>query len=168
MKALEQNMYTQIISYITENQDKFYRLAYSYTKNRDASLDIVQNAICKALENYGTIRSVKFLKTWFYRVLVNECLTYIKKYKNEIYVDDESILEQVYIEDKYNEGLELYELIDKLKEEIKIIIILHYYEDMTLKEVSKVTNTNINTVKTRLYSGLRKLKEYMKEGKLDD
>lgn len=168
MKALEENVYTQITSYITQNQDKFYRLAYSYTKNRDASLDIVQNAICKALENYATIRNIKYLKTWFYRVLVNECLTYIRKYKNEVYVEDESILEQVCIEDKYNEGLELYEFIDKLKEDIKTIIILHYYEDMTLKEVSKITNTNINTVKTRLYSGLRKLKEYMKEGNLYD
>jgi RNA polymerase sigma-70 factor (ECF subfamily) len=161
-------VYTQITDYIIENQNKFYRLAYSYVKDKEASLDIVQNAICKALENYESIRNIQYIKTWFYKVLVNECLSYIKKYGKEILVDEDSILEAVYIEEGYSVQSNLYEFIDKLKDNVKTVIILHYYEDMTLKEIAKVTGTNINTVKTRLYSGLRKLKEYMKEGSLDD
>ncbi len=164
VKALENSVYTQITDYIIENQNKFYRLAYSYVKNKEASLDIVQNAICKALENYESIRNIQYIKTWFYKVLVNECLTYIKKYNKEILVDQDSILEEAYIEDGYDVDSDLYEIVGKLNSNIKTVIILHYYEDMTLNEIAKVTGTNINTVKTRLYSGLRKLKGYMKEG----
>lgn len=168
VKSLENSVYTQVTDYIIENQNKFYRLAYSYVKDKEASLDIVQNAICKALENYQSIRNIQYIKTWFYKVLVNECLTYIKKYGKEVLVDEDSILEEVYIEEGYNVQSNLYEFIDKLKDNVRTVIILHYYEDMTLKEIAQVTGTNINTVKTRLYSGLRKLKEYMKEGYSDD
>lgn len=164
VKSLENSVYTQVTDYIIENQNKFYRLAYSYVRDKEASLDIVQNAICKALENYQSIRNIQYIKTWFYKVLVNECLTYIKKYGREVLIEEDGFLEEVYIEEGYNEGNNLYEYVNKLKDNVKTVIILHYYEDMTLKEIAKVTGTNINTVKTRLYSGLRKLKEYMKEG----
>ena len=65
----------EIIGYLLTNQEKFYRLAFSYVHNPDAALDVVQNAIVKALEHYNSIRNIKYIKTWFYRVLVNECLT---------------------------------------------------------------------------------------------
>ena len=43
------------------------------------------------------------------------------------------------------------------------MIVLHYYEEMTLKEIAEITDTNLNTVKSRLYSGLKKLKNYLEE-----
>ena len=73
----------EIIGYLLTNQEKFYRLAFSYVHNPDAALDVVQNAIVKALEHYNSIRNIKYIKTWFYRVLVNECLTALQKGKRE-------------------------------------------------------------------------------------
>ena len=76
---MKEELREQIVSYLLENQDKFYRLAFSYVHNADAALDIVQNAIVKALEHYTSIRNADYVKTWFYRVLVNECLTALQK-----------------------------------------------------------------------------------------
>lgn len=75
------------MEYIIENQEKFYRLAYSYVNNREDALDVVQNSICSALENYGKIRDIGSIKTWFYRVLVNESINFIKRQKREVAVD---------------------------------------------------------------------------------
>ena len=50
---IKQDLYDYIVAYIVENQNKIYRLAYSYVLNREDALDVVQNAVCKALENYG-------------------------------------------------------------------------------------------------------------------
>ncbi|BBF43428.1 hypothetical protein lbkm_2116 [Lachnospiraceae bacterium KM106-2] len=50
--------YDQIVAYIVEEQDKFYRLAYSYTNSREDSLDVVQNAIIKAIENYRSLYNI--------------------------------------------------------------------------------------------------------------
>lgn len=43
-------LYENLIQYILTNQERFYRLAYSYTRNQEDALDAVQNAVCKALE----------------------------------------------------------------------------------------------------------------------
>ena len=54
-------------------------------------------------------------------------------------------------------------MLDRLGSEVKTIILLYYFEELTLKEISEITQTNLNTVKSRLYSGLRKLKGIIKE-----
>ena len=81
---MKNQLYEEIVSYIIENQSRFYRLAYSYTGNREAALDVVQNAVSTALEKYRTIRKSEYMKTWFYRVLVNESLTYIRDNGREV------------------------------------------------------------------------------------
>ena len=46
-----------LIEYIKENQEKLYRIAYTYTKNQEAALDVVQEAITKSLENIHKLRN---------------------------------------------------------------------------------------------------------------
>ena len=48
---MKQILYENLIQYILENQDRFYRVAYSYTRNQEDALDVVQSAVCKALES---------------------------------------------------------------------------------------------------------------------
>lgn len=157
------NVYDKITEYILKNREKFYRLAYSYAHEREAALDIVQNAIVKALEKHDTIRDENSINSWFYRVLVNEACSHIRKNHKEISVGDEKMPEQVYVEKAFEPGEELYKKIDMLPETLKTVIILRFYEDMSLEEISKVTNTNLNTVKTRLYTALKKLKRFVME-----
>ena len=51
----------------------------------------------------------------------------------------------------------------QLPPELKTIVLLRYFEDMTLKEIAHVTNINENTVKSRLYASLKKLRLSLKE-----
>lgn len=51
-------------------------------------MDIVQNAVCKALDHYEAIRNENAVRTWFYRILVNESLLLIRKQKMEIPAED--------------------------------------------------------------------------------
>lgn len=53
-----QILYEKLIQYILENQDRFYRVAYSYTRHQEDALDVVQSAVCKALEAYESIIKV--------------------------------------------------------------------------------------------------------------
>lgn len=50
---MEHDHYDIVVNYIIANQKKFYRLAYTYVRNENDALDIVQNAICSALELTG-------------------------------------------------------------------------------------------------------------------
>lgn len=153
------SMYIAIVEYITENRERFYRMAFSYVKNKETALDIVQNSVCKALEHYAQIKDADKIGSWFYRVLLNETYAFLKKHKKEILISDEGLPEGIYVEKGYDRDYGLYKSIDCLPEDLKTVIILRFFEDMSLSEISKITNTNLSTVKTRLYGALKKLKK---------
>lgn len=152
-----------LIEYLKNNQDKLYRVAFSYSKNEEAALDIVQEAILKALKNINKLKEVEYVKTWFYRILINECLQYIKKNKRMITCQLQEIEGQIeWNDDIIFEGIDVYKHIQDLNEKLKTVIILRFFEDMKIEEIALVTKTNVNTVKSRLYKGLEKLKKSIK------
>ena len=75
---MSQNQKEALAAYLIANREKFYRLAFSYVRSQEAALDIVQNAVVKGLEHAESIREMAYIKTWFYRILVNESLSYMK------------------------------------------------------------------------------------------
>ncbi len=143
--------------FIISNEKDIYRFVYNYVQDYDNALDIIQEAVIKGLLNVHKLKEIQYLKTWFYRILINECLGYIKKNK-KINIKDIDIFElDIPINDKgYN--IDLYNAINKLKVDIKTVIILRFFEDMKIEDIAYVTNSNTNTVKTRLYKGLAQLK----------
>ncbi len=161
MKDVNETIKDRLVEHIIQNQEKFYRIAYCYVYQKEAALDIVQNAICRALENFSSLRNVNAIKTWFYRILINECLQYLNKYKREILCEPAELREDAYYEDAYEAQLEIYQKVCELPEYLKTVVILHYFEQLTLKEISQSTGVNLSTVKTRLYTALNRLKKEM-------
>ncbi len=160
---MEKDLYEILVEYILDDQNRFYRLAYSYVQNKDDALDIVQNAICKALERYETLRDAGAVRAWFYRILVNESLMMLKKKKESPLPDDGAALEIPYHERGYDIQEDLYEQINQLNEEVQTVIKLRFYEELTLPEIAEATGTNLNTVKARLYRGLKTLRQNIEE-----
>ena len=149
-----------LIEYIKENQNKLYKIAYTYTKNQDLALDIVQEAVTKALENIHKLKQEEFVKTWFYRILINEALQTVKKNKKIIeyeLVENETSTQNN--EDNIVENIDIYNRIEKLNDKLKTVIILRFFENLKIEEIAVITNTNTNTVKSRLYKGLNEIKK---------
>lgn len=160
---MKQVLYESLIQYILENQDRFYRLAYSYTRHQEDALDVVQSAVCKALEAYESIKNEDAVRTWFYRILMNECLAVIKKRKRILLTADGLEQDEAYYEKGYEPEDELEQELDRLETDIQEIIKLRFFEELSLKEISQITGLNLNTVKTKLYRGLKQLKENIRE-----
>ena len=78
-------MREQLIEFLLENQNKFYRYAFTYVHHREHAMDMVQNSFLKALEQIHTLRNPDAMKTWFYRILTNECLQALKKHNGKIW-----------------------------------------------------------------------------------
>ena len=149
----------ELEQYIIENQEHFYRLAYSYVKDRDAALDVVQNAVLKALTHWKSLRNPAYLKTWFYRILINEGLNYIRK--NRRIVPATGLREQPAPEEDIPGKLDVYAAVERLSPKLRTIVVLRFFEDMSLQEIAEATALNLNTVKTRLYHALKILKKDM-------
>lgn len=159
----------QIVQFIKVNQEKLYRVAFSYVKDADTSLDLVQDAIVKALQKKHTLKNSEYLKTWFYRILINECLMYIRRNKKMAYfVDFDECAEKISIETKDDDNFELNKALEALEPKLKTIIILRFYEELKIDEIARITNCNNNTVKSRLYKALKLLKQDLEERRDDE
>ena len=141
------------------NKEKYYRVAFSYVKNKDDALDIVHDSIVKALQKADSLSNKKYLETWFYRILINECISFVRKNKNVMYIEE---LEDDRIPATENtdseQNMTLYEAIDKLSPKLKTVVILRFFEDMKLEEIAQITYTKLSTVKARLYKALKLLR----------
>lgn len=144
-------------AFIVENQARFYRLAYSYLKNREEALDAVQTAVCRALEKQDSLQDADALRTWFYRILVNVCMDQLRRRKRVTLVPPEALDAGSY-EDPLPADSTLAQRVDALPAEVGTIVKLRFYEELSLKEISAVTGVPLSTVKTRLYTGLKKLR----------
>lgn len=155
--------FQQVENYIVENQNAHYRLAYSYVKNKESALDIIQDSIMKALRSIDSLEQTQYLKTWFYRILINTSIDFIHKNKRMVVVEDKVLDFHLPSQEMDVPDIDLYEAIDHLTPEQKTLIILRFFEDMKIEDIAKMLGVNQNTIKTRLYAALRKLRTNMEE-----
>ncbi len=149
--------------FIIENKEKYYRLAYSYVKNQDDALDIVQESIYKAISSLNTVQSSEYIKTWFYRIVINTSLDFLRKQKKIVVADDETL--EFYspgADDNYKD-IDLQKALEDLPPNYRSIVVLRFFEDLKIEEIGEILELNVNTVKTRLYSALKKLRLSLEE-----
>lgn len=143
-------------NFVKENISNAYRFAFTYVKNQHDAEDVVSESIIKALKSAENIRDSTKLKPWFYKIVSNTALNYLKKNKKEINFEDISC------NDTYKENYDisnLDDLIEKLPKDYLEVITLRFFEDLKIKDIAEVLSINENTVKTRLYKALKILKE---------
>jgi len=124
--------------------------------------NVVQESIVKALAKSDTLRRPEYLKTWFYRILLNESMNHHRRAKRLVPLEDTLLETPVPARDP-GERLDLYDAIERLDWKEQTVVRLRFFEDMKLEEIARVTNTNLNTVKSRLYKSLRRLRELTEE-----
>ncbi len=146
-----------IEDYVVKNKESHYRLAFSYVKNADDALDVVQESIYKALSNIDTIIKPDYIKTWYYRIIVNTSITLLRKRKKLVAVDDETLyglnLGSV---DNY-EDIDLQQALEDLPVKYRSVVVLRFFEDFKIEEIAVILDENVNTIKTRLYKALKML-----------
>ena len=114
-------------------------------------MDAVQAAVCKALEKQDSLKDADAMRTWFYRILVNVCTDQLRGRKREAPAAPEDLDPGSY-EDPLPGDDALARRVEALPPELR------FYEELPLKEISAVLGCPLSTVKTRLYTGLKKLR----------
>jgi len=149
-------------TYITENLDRIYRFAYTYTKNQQDAEDVVNESVVKALKAIDTLKSKEYMGTWFYRIVINTALSHLRTQNKIVYLD---MAEAEAIAGKGDDyaDLSFEQMIDILEPKYKSIVVLRFFEGMTLSEIAEILEENLNTVKTRLYRALGMLRIEMED-----
>ena len=139
---------------LIDQYERLYRLAYSYVHNEADALDVVQESACKAIIQCKKLKDTTKLLPWLCRIVVNTSLDLLR---NQIKEQPAEELPEAAAEDKYEE-LDLKKALNRLEPENRTVIILRYFEDMKIEDIALVVDENVNTVKTRLYRSLKKLR----------
>lgn len=146
------------VTFIRANKERFYLLAYSYTKNEQDALDIVQDSIQKALQSLYTLQNEEQLKSWFYKIVVRTAIDFLRKNKRIQVMDDEQLGFLSPPQNDTYENMDLEDALDTLPPAYREVIVLRYFEDLKIEDVAHILDANVNTVKSRIYKALKLLK----------
>lgn len=140
-----------------------YRMAFVYVKNKEDALDLVQEVAYQSFKKISTLKKPEFFKTWLMKITINCALNLINKNKKVIPLN--SNLDKIMRtkDEDIALTLSLNKLIDTLQEDEKSVILLKYYDDRTLKEISEILDIPLGTAKSVLYRALDKLRQNFKE-----
>lgn len=152
-----------IADFVILNKEQYYRLAFHYVKNAEDALDIVHESILKAISNKDSLEKPEYLKTWFYRIVINTSIDFLRKQKKLIIVEDEILLTIDSGKIDHYEDIDLKNTLDALPIQYRSVIMLRYFEDFKIEEIAEILSENINTVKTRLYKALSIMRITMNE-----
>lgn len=144
-----------IAACLTDGQARLYRLAYSYVKNEADALDAVQAAACRALEKPEALRDAENPFPWLCRITANAAMDILRQRSRTVPLDQ---WQDPGAEDPPPPDDSLARRVEALPPEVGLVIRLRFYEELSLKEISAATGANLSTVKTRLYTGLKKLR----------
>lgn len=148
---------------LSERKSQLYKTAFAYVKNKEDALDIVSDTVYKAYISIKNLKEPNFFNTWLTRILINNSLDSINK-KSRALPLKENISSDTRITSKDDEQIiDLKVAVDKLPCKYKTIVILKYFQDMTLVEIAKILQCPLGTVKTNLHKALGELRLDLKE-----
>ena len=157
MELLVKNNYNMVQSFI-----------YRFTGDYNLSYDMTQEVFIKMIKNLNRFKfeDGKF-ESWILKIASNHCKDYFRsnsfKQRNEssnigdIEIEDNEVV--IDILEKNEKRKAVKKAVDGLPNLQREAIILKYYHDLKNKEISHITGHNENTVKSRLFNGIKNLKK---------
>lgn len=145
----------KFIQAVKRNSQRLFVIAFSYLKNKHDAEDALQNTFLKLWKSKIEFNDDLEVDKWLTKVIVNDC----KNFFNLSFRQNKSI-EEVYdvsTFDKYF-NVDLYNAVMLLNKKERLCVILFYYDDLTISDISKVTGIKESTVKSLLKRSRNKLK----------
>lgn len=156
-----------------------FNFTYKYLGDAQLAQDLVQETFLRVLRSIRGYEHRGSFSTWLYRIAVNLCKDHLRKRRlpmvslHDYYTTPSG--ERVYVKDRVadedawsDESLaaaNLEELVRRLlaglPDEQRVVILMKEYQALTFREISEVLDIPESTVKSRLYRGLRTLREHL-------
>lgn len=147
----------EVEDFIIKNQNRLYKIAYIYAKNKDDALDIVSESIVKTYKNMDRVIKVDNIEKYIVRIVINTAVDFIRK-NSKIKLE-----EVVDISSSFN-ITDINYLVDSLSDDLKTVIILKYFEKYKIREIAEILNIPESKVKNRLHKALKVLRIEIEEG----
>jgi len=149
---------------VKQNMKRAYFSALGLLGSHDAAMDVTQEAFIRAYRNFKNFNGEKKFFTWYYSILKNLCLNFIRDRKRKNETEYIEFKENEHSQFTPGEELENKELTENLQEAMdelsfddKEVILLKEFEDHTCKEIAEILNIPVGSVMSRLFYARKKL-----------
>lgn len=151
MSTINQETFAVLVKQYMPNM---YRLACGMLNNRADAEDAVGEAVLKAWESLGSLRRTESFKSWIMQITANESRKIYRKNRRITCVESVEEMAPAFYDDHH----ELWDAVMRLDIRYREVIILYFYERLSVKETGQVLHIAEGTVKSRLFRGRKILK----------
>ena len=147
----------ETIRAIERYSDTVQRLCMVHLKNDADTEDIFQTVFLKYVLSSVSFENDEHEKAWFIRVTINACKDLLKSFFRSHTVSLDNVMEQsAELPPDYRD---VWEAVFSLPQKYREVVYLHYFEDYTAPQISRILGKNVNTIYTLLTRSKQMLKE---------
>lgn len=153
------------------------RTATMIVGDRDIAEDVVQDALIQAWHHLADLRKAGALRPWLMRIVVNQCISFKRRLARTTAFMRQALSEQetdliAQVADDHKGRMErdwdLAQAIESLPMKQRVVIVLHYYNSMTLPEMAQTLSTSENTLKKRIQAALTNLRRLLRSSNMEE
>ena len=167
-------------------QRPIFNFIYRTVGNEESAKDICQTTFIRVFKEIKKLRDPEKFSPWLFQIAVNLCRDEIRRKPNQrrfisiddlIHQEDSSPMKRQFSDDDSRSPEDevnhrqisdiLKEAMMRLPEEQRVVIVMKQYQGLKFTEISSILKQSENTIKSRLYYGLRALRKYLEESELD-
>ncbi|SHF79148.1 RNA polymerase, sigma subunit, ECF family [Fodinibius roseus] len=158
-------------------QQRIHRLAYRYFASHDEAMEITQKTFIRVYHKLNTLDDTEQFNAWIYRIANNLCLDETKRAGRRRSSPMEALGKPPVAKglasnpdrqvEKNELGSILQLALNQLPPEQRIVVIMKEYEGLKFREIAEILEEPENTVKSRLYYGLTKLRQLFNQWNIE-
>ena len=147
---------------VRQNEKAMYSVSFSILSNESDAADAISEALYRAYKNLDTLKNEYAFKPWILRIVRNCAVELVRSNKNLLSIDDVEV-EESSGENDIVTALTLRKAVEQLKQPYKEVVVLYYYEDLSIAQISKITGASVVTAKQQLSRARKMLREMLME-----
>ena len=144
-------------------EKSMYSLAFSIVKNNADAAEVISESILRAYKNIQTLKKADSFKPWILRIIHNTAVEMMRKNSKIIPMEETPDIPDDSPENDITIRLSVREAVNSLKQPYRTVVVLFYYENLSVSKIAQITNTNVVTVKKQLSRARKMLLEILKE-----
>jgi len=166
IKAFQNGNDLAFVNLYNRYKQAIYVFCLKMVDEADNAKDIVQGVFLKIYERHHQLKRSDKFKSWMFTIARNDCLTHLRKagYSSELpdEMEDAGLILPHQDIEKDEEIILVKRAVERLKPELKEVVILREYDNLSYKEIAEVVGTTESVVKSRLFTARQKLYELLK------
>lgn len=163
LELAKQGDYEALEREINKIKYKLYKTGMAILKNDEDVCDALQETLISIYKNIYRLEKNEYFSTWAIRILINKCNDIIRKNKKVTAINEKMQIDIINYYEIYEKESTLEHMLNKIDENLRLITVLYYYNDLSVSKISETLNIPEGTVKSRLARARTKLYELLKD-----